>query len=39
MMVSPTGEDMLGAAGRTVPDLIGPSLQVLLCGINPGSTR
>jgi TDG/mug DNA glycosylase family protein len=24
------------AAGRTVPDLIGPGLQVLFCGINPG---
>ena len=27
---------MAAAAGRTVPDLIGPDLAVLFCGINPG---
>lgn len=32
----PTKEELLDAAGRTVPDLIAPSLRVLFCGINPG---
>lgn len=27
---------LLAAAGRRVPDLIGPNLRVLFCGINPG---
>jgi TDG/mug DNA glycosylase family protein len=27
---------LLAAAGRRVPDLIGPKLRVLFCGINPG---
>ena len=27
---------MLGAAGRTVPDVIAQGLRVLFCGINPG---
>ena len=27
---------MLGAAGRTVPDVIAHGLRVLFCGINPG---
>jgi double-stranded uracil-DNA glycosylase len=27
---------LLAAAGRRVPDLIGPGLRVLFCGINPG---
>ena len=31
----PTRADMLAAAGRPVPDLIGPGLRVLFCGINP----
>ncbi len=32
----PTREDLLAAAGRTVPDVIAPGLRVLFCGINPG---
>jgi TDG/mug DNA glycosylase family protein len=32
----PTREQLLAAAGRTVPDLIAPRLRILFCGINPG---
>jgi TDG/mug DNA glycosylase family protein len=32
----PTRDDLAAAADRTVPDVIGPGLAVLLCGINPG---
>lgn len=32
----PTREQILAAAGKTVPDVIGPNLRVLFCGINPG---
>jgi TDG/mug DNA glycosylase family protein len=32
----PTNDELCAAAGRTVPDLIGPDLHVLFCGINPG---
>jgi TDG/mug DNA glycosylase family protein len=32
----PTKAQVAAAAGRTVPDLIGPRLTVLFCGINPG---
>ena len=32
----PTRAELLAAAGRTVPDLIGPGLRVLFCGLNPG---
>ena len=32
----PTKADLLAAAGRFVPDVIGPGLNVLFCGINPG---
>jgi TDG/mug DNA glycosylase family protein len=32
----PTREDLLAAAGQTLPDLIAPGLKVLFCGINPG---
>jgi TDG/mug DNA glycosylase family protein len=32
----PTREQVAGAAGRTVPDVIAPRLRVLFCGINPG---
>ena len=32
----PTKEELLAAAGKTVPDLIAPRLRVLFCGINPG---
>ncbi|HEU4588376.1 MAG TPA: G/U mismatch-specific DNA glycosylase [Gemmatimonadales bacterium] len=35
-MRRPTKMEVAAAAGRTVPDLIGPGLQVLFCGINPG---
>ena len=31
----PTKSELLAAAGRTVPDLIAPKLDVLFCGINP----
>src|SRR6266496_3258089 len=32
----PTRAEVLAAAGRTVPDVIAPGIQVLFCGINPG---
>lgn len=32
----PTREELLAAAGRTVPDVIASGLRVLFCGINPG---
>jgi TDG/mug DNA glycosylase family protein len=32
----PTREELLAAYGKTIPDLIGPGLRVLLVGINPG---
>lgn len=32
----PTRDELLAAAARTVPDVIGPDLRVLFCGINPG---
>jgi TDG/mug DNA glycosylase family protein len=32
----PTKLQLLEAAGKTVPDVIGPDLLVLFCGINPG---
>lgn len=32
---SPSREDLRTAYGATVPDLVGPGLRVLLCGINP----
>ncbi len=32
----PTREELLAAAGKTVPDVIAPGLRVLFCGINPG---
>ena len=32
----PTREQLAAAAGTTVPDLVGPGLRVLFCGINPG---
>jgi TDG/mug DNA glycosylase family protein len=31
----PSADDLIAARGRTVPDLIGPGLRVLFCGINP----
>jgi TDG/mug DNA glycosylase family protein len=32
----PTRTELLAAADKTVPDIIGPGLKVLFCGINPG---
>lgn len=32
----PTAEQMAAAHGSTIPDVIGPGLRVLFCGINPG---
>ncbi len=32
----PTPADLAAAAGRTIPDLLGPGLSVVFCGINPG---
>jgi TDG/mug DNA glycosylase family protein len=32
----PTKQQLADAAGKTVPDVIGPGLHVLFCGINPG---
>src|SRR5262249_39355375 len=31
----PTKEELAAAYGRTIPDVIGPGLKVLFCGINP----
>lgn len=32
----PTKEEIRNALNKTVPDVIGPNLRVLFCGINPG---
>jgi double-stranded uracil-DNA glycosylase len=32
----PTADEVRGAGGLTVPDLIAPGLSILFCGINPG---
>ena len=32
----PNRADLLAAKNKTVPDVIGPGLRVLFCGINPG---
>jgi double-stranded uracil-DNA glycosylase len=32
----PTAAEMAAAHGATIPDVIGPDLRVLFCGINPG---
>jgi TDG/mug DNA glycosylase family protein len=32
----PTAEELAAAEGRFVPDVLGPGLRVLFCGINPG---
>src|SRR5712692_7082580 len=34
--LKPTRRQLVEAAGKTVPDVIGPDLRVLFCGINPG---
>ena len=31
----PTREQLEAAAGKTIPDVIGPDVRVLFCGINP----
>lgn len=31
-----TRDELAAAVGRTIPDVIGPGLRVLFCGINPG---
>lgn len=35
MVRRPTPAELQAAYGRRVPDLIGPSVRVLICGINP----
>ena len=32
----PTRAELFTAAGRTIPDVLAPGLDVLFCGINPG---
>lgn len=32
----PTRQQLIEAAGKTLPDVIGPEMRVLFCGINPG---
>src|SRR5229473_3565417 len=32
----PTKQQLIEAAGKTLPDVIGPGLSFLFCGINPG---
>jgi double-stranded uracil-DNA glycosylase len=32
----PRPDELLAAAGRTIPDVLAPDLDVLFCGINPG---
>jgi TDG/mug DNA glycosylase family protein len=34
--VAPTPNDLQTATGRGIPDVAGPGLRVLFCGINPG---
>ncbi|MFD6161950.1 G/U mismatch-specific DNA glycosylase [Nocardia sp. NPDC060256] len=34
--VRPSPADLAAAQDKTIPDLIGPGLRVLFCGINPG---
>jgi double-stranded uracil-DNA glycosylase len=36
MVRRPTKEELAAAGGRALPDVIGPGLRVLFCGINPG---
>ncbi|WP_106253025.1 G/U mismatch-specific DNA glycosylase [Allonocardiopsis opalescens] len=35
-MARPTEAELQAALHRTVPDIVGPGLDVLFCGINPG---
>ena len=32
----PTRQQLIEAAGKTLPDVVAPNLRVLFCGINPG---
>src|SRR5882762_9606790 len=32
----PTKQQLIDAAGKTLPDVMAPNLRVLFCGINPG---
>ena len=32
----PTRQQLVEAEGKTLPDVIGPGLRILFCGINPG---
>jgi TDG/mug DNA glycosylase family protein len=34
--VNPTRDELLAAAGRTIPDVLADDLGVVFCGINPG---
>jgi len=34
--LKPTAADLRNAAGKSIPDVIAPGLDVLFCGINPG---
>ncbi|HSV66505.1 MAG TPA: G/U mismatch-specific DNA glycosylase [Mycobacteriales bacterium] len=34
--VRPTAAELAAAQDRTIPDVVGPGLAVLFCGINPG---
>lgn len=36
MKPRPSAADLAAAGSRTIPDVIGPDLGVLFCGINPG---
>ena len=36
MTIKPTREQLAAAAGKTLPDVLAPNLDVLFCGINPG---
>ena len=33
---TPTRQEIEGARGGTIPDVLGPGLRVVFCGINPG---
>jgi len=35
----PSKQQLIDAAGKTLPDVIAPNLRVLFCGINPGLHR
>ena len=34
--IRPTPQQLAAAHGKTIPDVLGPDLRVLFCGINPG---